>query len=84
LTVAASDGTATVLAGTATGCLVAMLAVTLLANVPINNATVTQPRGADLHQWREQRICWNRLHQGRVALDALALVLAAASVLTSA
>lgn len=84
LTVAAQDGTATVLAGTATACLLVMLAVTLLGNVPINNATVTQRRDADLRQWRAQRIRWNRLHEGRVALDSLAFVLAVASVLASA
>ncbi len=83
LTIAADDRAATLLAGSAAACLLAMLAVTLLGNVPINNETVTQRRDADLHQWRARRGRWNRFHQGRVALDALALVLAGCSVIGS-
>jgi hypothetical protein len=80
LAIVADDGTGLVLAGAAIASLVAMLAVTVLGNVPINNETVRQRRDADMQRWRARRIRWNRLHLGRVALDVVAFVLAGSSI----
>lgn len=55
------------LAGAA--CFVAMLAVTFVVNIPVNNATVRASTDIDPRQWQALRRRWNRGHGARVLLD---------------
>lgn len=80
LTIAADDGGPTVLAATATGCLLTMLAITLIGNVPINHQTVALRRGVAPDHWRELRRRWSSFHRVRVALDTMAFLLAGLSI----
>lgn len=50
-------------------CFVAMLAVTFVVNIPINNATVRAHPDIDPGEWRALRRRWSRGHDARVALD---------------
>jgi uncharacterized membrane protein len=64
----------------AVACLAAMLAITLVGNQPINQATLQQnPDGAPA-AWLALRGRWNRLHNWRVLLDLAAFVLFALGV----
>ena len=47
----------------------AMLAITLLRNVPLNRRTVEFPPEGDERSWDEIRRPWERLHTIRVVLD---------------
>lgn len=84
LTVASDRGTPTLLGTASVVCLLAMLAITLLGNVPINNETVRLDAGVETDRWRRLRRRWNDLHAARVALDAAAFGSALFAIATSA
>ena len=54
-------------------CFVAMLAVTLAGNLPINRRILTFPPDGSPAQFRALRRRWDRLHTVRVALDVAGL-----------
>ncbi|MGH9182929.1 MAG: anthrone oxygenase family protein [Acidimicrobiales bacterium] len=83
LTIGAEGTGATGLAVLATGCLVAMLVITLAGNVPINKETMRLGPGVDADLWQGLRRQWTNLHVMRVALDGAAFVLACLSIATS-
>jgi uncharacterized membrane protein len=60
------------LAVVATVALAAMLAITLLGNMPLNLRTEAFPTNGDAAEWRSLRSRWERLHVVRVVLDLLA------------
>ncbi len=60
----------------AAGCYTAMLAITLIGNMPINLRVFRwdEERG-DPQEWRRLRRRWDRLHNVRIPLDAAGFVL---------
>jgi uncharacterized membrane protein len=67
------------------GCFVAMLAVTLTRNVPINNRIVEAPvEEASVEEFRELRERWDRLHAVRNLLNLSGLVFTCLGVLSRA
>lgn len=77
-----TDGSERVMLLGAGSSYVAMLAITLGANMALNVATLrTVPDDTEVDSWRRVRRRWGHLHALRVALDAagLALVCVAAS-----
>lgn len=70
------DGEARTLLLCAAGCFTAMLAITLIGNVPINVRTLAFEDG-DEAQWRRLRRRWDRLHLARILLDLTGLLLVA-------
>ncbi len=73
---ATMSGDAAAMALAAGGCFAAMLAITLLGNMPINVRVLRWDleRG-DREEWRAIRRRWDRLHTVRVVLDAAGFVL---------
>ncbi|HEX6257527.1 MAG TPA: DUF1772 domain-containing protein [Euzebyales bacterium] len=61
--------------------LIAMLATTLIGNVPRNRRTEQFPHDGTLEEWRAIRRPWHRLHTARVALDIFAFVALVLAVL---
>lgn len=80
--VAADGSLATALGAAGVGCLLVMLAATLLGNVPINNETVRLRPGVDPAHWQSLRRHWMSLHAIRVTLDAFAFLLICLSIAT--
>ena len=70
------DGEAQTLLFSASGCFTAMLAITLVGNVPINVRTLGFGEGTEA-EWRRLRRRWDLLHLGRIVLDVAGLVLVA-------
>ena len=56
-------------------CLLAMLAVTLAGNVPLNRRILAFPPAAPPAEFRALRRRWDRFHTARVALDLAGLTL---------
>jgi hypothetical protein len=69
-------GRSATLAHTAGGCYTAMLATTLIGNMPINVRVFRwdEDRG-DPAEWRRLRRRWDRLHNVRIPLDVAGFVL---------
>jgi uncharacterized membrane protein len=57
----------------ATACFVAMLASTLIGNVPINDRVLELSPETDVQEFAELRERWDRLHTLRVALNVAGL-----------
>ena len=76
-----SEGAAFALTLAGVACLTAMLAVTLLGNVPINRRILEASPDMPPPTWWWLRRRWDRLHSARVALDVAALSLLIAAVL---
>ncbi len=74
---AASAGRTRWLFTAAAGCYTAMLALTLLGNVPLNSATLRLTAQTPEAEFNDIRRRWNRLHLIRVSLDVSGLILAA-------
>ncbi len=60
----------------ASGCFSAMLAITLVGNLPINARTLNFGDAPEA-QWRQLRRRWDHLHLARIVLDVAGLVLVA-------
>jgi len=76
------DGSARVLASLAGACYLAMLAITLTGNIPINVWTLRFD-GGDERAWRARRSRWDRLHTLRIVLDVGGFMLVAAAAVTA-
>lgn len=63
------DGTPGSLALAGSICFAAMLALTLVGNVPLNVRTLRFTETDPPEQWRAARPRWDRLHATRIALD---------------
>jgi hypothetical protein len=72
------DGGSATLALAAGGCFAAMLAITLIGNMPLNLRVFRweEERG-DPTEWRRIRRRWDRLHTVRIVLDSAGFVLIA-------
>ena len=81
-TAAASAGRTRALAGVATGCFTAMLALTFAGNMPINLAVLRWQEPGDPERWRTLRRRWDRFHTVRVALDTTGFGALVAACLT--
>jgi hypothetical protein len=69
-------GRSQALALTAGGCYTAMLAITLIGNMPINVRVFRWDEDhGDPEEWRRLRRRWDRLHNIRIPLDAAGFVL---------
>ena len=78
----ALDGRSATLALAAGGCFALMLAITLLANMPINLRVLRwDEEHGDPDEWRRLRRRWDRLHGGRIVLDVAGFVLIVLAVL---
>ncbi|MGH3303531.1 MAG: anthrone oxygenase family protein [Streptosporangiaceae bacterium] len=80
---AAADetGTAQVLILSAAGCFTAMLALTLILNMPINLKVFRWDEDqGDRDRWRQLRRRWDRIHSMRVLLDSTGFALIAAAI----
>lgn len=77
---AAERGGSATLTFVAAGCFAAMLAITLVLNMPINVAVFRwdEERG-DPDRWRRLRRRWDRIHAVRVLLDSAGFALVAAA-----
>lgn len=62
-------------------CLAAMLAVTLVGNMPINRRLLSASLDTPPSAWWSLRRSWDRLHSVRVVFDIAALALLIAAVL---
>ncbi|MBV8953057.1 MAG: DUF1772 domain-containing protein [Solirubrobacterales bacterium] len=70
------DGSSQTLAFTAGGCYTAMLAVTLIGNMPINLRVFRWDEDhGDPEEWRRLRRRWDRLHNIRIPLDVSGFIL---------
>jgi uncharacterized membrane protein len=67
----------------AAAALAAMLAVTLVGNMPLNLRTEAFPDQGDAAEWRAIRGRWERLHLVRVALDLVAFACLVTALATS-
>ncbi len=75
------DGGSATLALGAGACFSAMLAITLLANMPINVRVLRwDEKHGDPAEWRRLRRRWDRLHGVRIVLDSAGFVLIALAV----
>lgn len=63
------------------GSTAAMLAITLVAQLPLNKRTVEYPLDGDAQEWSAIRRRWERFHRVRVALDLVAFGCLAAAAL---
>ena len=74
-TLAGGSATLALVAG---GCFAAMLAITLIGNMPLNLRVFRwdEERG-DPAEWRQIRRRWDRLHTARIVLDSAGFVLIA-------
>jgi hypothetical protein len=78
---AAEHGGASSLTFAAAGCFTAMLAMTLVLNMPINLAVFRwDEEHGDPERWRQLRRRWDRIHTARVLLDSAGFALLAAAV----
>jgi uncharacterized membrane protein len=75
LTPAAAGSAPWTLAVVATACLFVMLTITLIGNVPINQATDRASADIDPSRWAAMRARWDRYHDARIVLDLAAFVL---------
>jgi len=74
----ALDGKASTLALAGGVCFTAMLAITLVGNMPINVRVLRwDEEGGDPDMWRRLRRRWDRLHSVRIVLDTAGFVLVA-------
>jgi hypothetical protein len=71
------------LLGLAVVCYAAMLGVTLLGNLPINQETLQLPADTPAATWLPLRQRWERLHTVRVALDLIGFLSLCAAQLVS-
>jgi hypothetical protein len=72
------SGTASMLALWGGVCFAAMLAITLVGNMPINLQVFRwDEQGGDPEEWRRLRRRWDRLHSVRIVLDSSGFVLVA-------
>ena len=70
------DGRSAGLAFAAGTCFALMLAITLLANMPINLRVLRwDEEHGDPEEWRRLRRRWDRLHSVRIVLDSAGFVL---------
>jgi Domain of unknown function (DUF1772) len=77
------DGSAT-LALVAGACFAAMLAITLVGNMPINLREFRwDEEQGDPREWRRLRRRWDRLHAVRIVLDSAGFVLVVLAVVGS-
>ena len=74
-----TDGSRSHLLLAASACFAAMLAITLLGNVPLNVRTLRFSPTDDAGEWRAIRRRWERLHRIRVLLDVAGLACIAAA-----
>ncbi len=63
------------------GATAGMVAITLIAELPLNKRTVGYPLDGDAQEWSAIRRRWERFHQARVALDIVAFGCLAAAAL---
>ena len=78
----AQHGGASTLTFAAAGCFTAMLAMTLVLNMPINLAVFRwDEEHGDPARWRRLRRRWDRIHSARVLLDSAGFGLVAAAVI---
>jgi hypothetical protein len=81
-TAAAEHGDAATLTFAAGGCFAAMLAITLVLNMPINLAVFRwDEQHGDPERWRRLRRRWDRIHTARIILDSSGFALIAAAVI---
>jgi uncharacterized membrane protein len=79
---ASERGGAATLTFAAAGCFAAMLAMTLLLNMPINLAVFRwDEEQGDPVRWRHLRRRWDRIHTARVILDSSGFALIAAATI---
>ena len=78
---AAGAGPAKPLAGVATGCFGAMLALTFAGNMPINVAVLRWKEPGDPARWAALRRRWDRIHTVRIVLDTTGFGLLVAACL---
>ncbi|MBV9817293.1 MAG: DUF1772 domain-containing protein [Solirubrobacterales bacterium] len=69
ITAATAQRPTRTLAGAATGCFAAMLALTFAGNMPINLAILRWQEPGDPERWRTLRRRWDHIHTARVLLD---------------
>ena len=70
------DGRSAALALAAGACFTAMLAITLIGNMPINLRVFRwDEEHGDPGEWRRLRRRWDRLHSARILLDSAGFVL---------
>lgn len=75
-------GHSSTLALVAGGCYAAMLALTLVGNMPINVRVLRwDEQWGDPQEWRRLRTRWDRLHSARIVLDSSGFVLIILAVL---
>jgi len=80
--VGALDGRSATLAVAAGVCFATMLAITLIANMPINLRVLRwDEEHGDPEEWRRIRRRWDRIHTVRIVLDSAGFVLIALAVL---
>ena len=80
--VGALDGRSATLAVVAGLCFATMLAITLIANMPINVRVLRwDEEHGDPDEWQRIRRRWDRIHTIRVILDSAGFVLIALAVL---
>lgn len=79
---AAEHGTVATLTFAAAGCFTAMLAMTLILNMPINLAIFRwDEEQGDPERWRQLRRRWDLIHTGRILLDSTGFALIAVAVI---
>ena len=71
------DGRAAALTFAGAACFTAMLAITLIGNMPINLRIFRWDEAGDPEEWRRLRRRWDRLHTIRIVLDSSGFVLIA-------
>ena len=71
------DGRAAGLTFAGAACFTAMLAITLIGNMPINLRIFRWDEAGDPEEWRRLRRRWDRLHTIRIVLDSSGFVLIA-------
>lgn len=78
----ALDGDSATLAAAGGACFAAMLAITLIGNMPINVRVLRwDEEHGDPEEWRRIRRRWDRLHTIRTVLDSAGFVLVALAAL---
>jgi len=77
-------GDSAALAAAGGGCFAAMLAITLIGNMPINVRVLRwDEQSGDPDEWRRIRRRWDRLHTSRIVLDSAGFLLVALAVVGS-
>lgn len=78
------DGDSATLAGAGGACFAAMLAITLIGNMPINVRVLRwDVERGDPEEWRRIRRRWDRLHTIRTVLDGAGFVLVALAAVSA-